>query len=152
LEDVLPDKCSFFTVEKVQAPQARTKLDEVAVYFAPDTAAAHPRRNDDCTDVWLSVLNEVVTATAGYVGTRQIQPNERALIQKMGVTVLIALPGLVFTLRQGQRFPSQRHDDATSSGSLFHRQANQAVFAERCSLGLSHVATRTGQSTPCTWR
>jgi len=92
-DDVLPDEYTFFTVEKVKAPQARTKLDEGAGYFASDTAAAHPRRNDDCTDVRLSVLNEVVTATTGYIGTRQIQPNERALIQ--AVTVLIALPGLV---------------------------------------------------------
>jgi len=104
-DSVLADKYEFFTVENVVASRARNKLDEVAVYFAPDTASAHPRREDNCCDLWLRVMKEVVAATAESVRTRQLQPDKRALLQKMGVTVLISLPGLALHYAKDKSSP-----------------------------------------------
>ena len=77
------------------------ELEDVVENFASDTAGTHPLADDNCTNTWLQVMLEVITATVGDIGMPR-QPNGLALNQKMGAAMRIVLQGPALLCAKGR--------------------------------------------------
>jgi len=71
------------------------RLKQIMYYHAHTTAAVYPKKDDNCKDIWITVMEEAtkVTVRKRPFG-RALQEQQRYILQAMAITVLCTLPGL----------------------------------------------------------
>ena len=94
-------KCSATS----STPDYNKTLDTVGRAYSSKHATPHPRKQDDCGEIWTAVLKELNAAMRDKFPLgqgRRLSTKRRALLQQMAAVVLITLPGLVRDYHRGR--------------------------------------------------